>query len=112
MIAGIGYLAYVAYRETKVQTALSEARQFIPAKAATPSQSPPGPLAFLRPHPWSSPLHNQKFDEAIAGARAAYDRGDYERANRVEYGSSADASKPGSRLAVVHATRRLLPRKE
>jgi tetratricopeptide (TPR) repeat protein len=104
MIAGIGYLAYIAYRDTKVQMALSEARQFIPANAATPSQSPPDPLALLRPHPWSSPLHNQKFDEAIAGARAAYDRGDYDRA--IALNTEALQMHPSPDLVWLLFTRR------
>jgi tetratricopeptide (TPR) repeat protein len=38
------------------------------------------PLKKLRRRPCSSPLNNRNFDYAIAGAVAAYDKGDYERA--------------------------------
>jgi tetratricopeptide (TPR) repeat protein len=79
MISGIAYLAYIAYREITVRMALAEAH--LPATKKTKQvQSDPEPLTRLRPHPFSSPLHNRQFDETIAGARAAYDAGDYDRA--------------------------------
>jgi tetratricopeptide (TPR) repeat protein len=104
MIAGIAYLARVAYRQTQVQMALSEARQFTLPKNPAPTQSPSSALALLKPHPWSSPMHNRKFDEAIAGARAAYDRGDYDQA--IALNTEALEIHPSQDLVWLLLTRR------
>jgi tetratricopeptide (TPR) repeat protein len=105
MTGGIAYFAYVIYRDVTVQIALSEGRRFATARpTATPVQSLTGPLARLRPHPLSSPLHNRRFDEAIAGARAAYDAGDYDRA--IALNTKALEIHPSEDLVWLLLTRR------
>jgi len=52
----------------------------------------------------SSPLHNRRFDEAIAGARAAYEAADYDRA--IALNSEALAIHPSKDLAWLLLTRR------
>jgi tetratricopeptide (TPR) repeat protein len=105
MMGGIAYFACVIYRDVTVQMALAEARRFAATRAtATPVQSLIGPLARLRPHPLSSPLHNRRFDEAIAGARAAYDAGDYDRA--ITLNTEALKIHPSEDLVWLLLTRR------
>jgi tetratricopeptide (TPR) repeat protein len=104
IISGIGYLAYVTYRNVSVQTALAEAQRFIPNKSTAPIRSDPSALKLLRPHAWSSPLNNRRFDEAIAGARAAFDAGDYDRA--ITLNTEALEIHPSKDLVWLLLTRR------
>jgi tetratricopeptide (TPR) repeat protein len=79
-VGTLAFLAYIAYRNVVISRALVDAEKFTPNRQANSRRVDPAPLQRLRPHPWSSPLHNRHFDEAIAGARAAYGSGDYDRA--------------------------------
>jgi tetratricopeptide (TPR) repeat protein len=79
--AGIKYGRQYMREGITWETILRRIRQLSPS--ATPQPLGPNgsdPLTNLRPHPWSSPLHDRHFDEAIAGARAAADAEDYDRA--------------------------------
>ena len=62
------------------------------------------PPKYLRPHPWSSPLNDRHFDEAIAGAWAAYDAGDYDRA--IALNNEALEIHPSPDLVWLLLTRR------
>jgi tetratricopeptide (TPR) repeat protein len=105
MMSGIGFLGYIAYRDVTVQMALSEAQRFTTTgRTATPIRSDPRPLERLRPHPLSSPLHNRRFDDAIAAARAAYEAGDYDRA--IALNTEALEIHPSEDLVWLLLTRR------
>src|ERR1700732_31955 len=101
----LAYLVRFAYREMTVQTALEDAQRFPTARPSrAPVHSDPLLLQRLRPHPWSSPLHDRRFDGAIAGARAAYDAGDYDRA--IALNTRALEIRPSQDLVWLLLTRR------
>jgi tetratricopeptide (TPR) repeat protein len=105
MIGSVGFLGYIAYRDVTVDMALSEAKNFREhRKPATVNRADPVALSRLRPHPLSSPLHNRQFDEAIAGARKAYEAGDYIRA--IALNTEALNVHPSQDLVWLLLTRR------
>lgn len=79
--AGFRTVMYFVGHGLTWRTILSELHLLTPG-GSSQRIDPTGtdPLKTLRPHPWSSPLHDRNFDNAIAGARAAADAGDYDRA--------------------------------
>jgi tetratricopeptide (TPR) repeat protein len=105
IIGAIAYLGHVAYRTVTVQMALAEAKRFTPPPA-TPRPVRPlaGPPAKLRPHPWSSPYRNRQFDDAVAGAKDAYEKGNYDKA--IALNTKALDIHPSADLAWLLLTRR------
>jgi tetratricopeptide (TPR) repeat protein len=105
-ILGSGiFLTYYGYRALSVQMALRKADLFISTRTtARPFRGDPQVLARLAPHPLSSPLHNRRFDEAVAGARAAYEAADYDRA--IALNTEALAIHPSEDLVWLLLTRR------
>jgi tetratricopeptide (TPR) repeat protein len=105
MLTGLGVLGYFAYRRVTVDMALSEAQRFKDDRGkSTRRRTDPAALAKLRPHPWSSPLKDRRFDEAIAGASAAYEAGDYDRA--IALNTKALEIKPSKDLIWLLLKRR------
>jgi tetratricopeptide (TPR) repeat protein len=104
VIGGIGYLGWIGYREVSVQMVLWQAKQFTAKPSTKPRRTDPKALEELRPRPWSSPLNNRHFDEAIAGARAAYDVGNYDRA--IAFNTEALAIHPSDDLVWLLLRRR------
>ncbi len=105
MLTGLGVLGYFVYRRVTVDMALSEAEQFRNDRGtSTRRRADPAALAKLRPHPWSSPLNDRRFDEAIAGASAAYEAGDYDHA--IALNTRALEIKPSKDLVWLLLRRR------
>ena len=105
MAAALGVLGYFVYRRVTVDMALSEAQRFKNDRGkSTRRGTDPAALAKLRPHPWSSPLNDRQFDEAIAGASAAYEAADYDRA--IALNTRALEIKPSKDLVWLLLRRR------
>jgi tetratricopeptide (TPR) repeat protein len=105
MAAALGFLGYFVYRRVTVDMALSEAQRFKNDRGkSTRRGTDPAALAKLRPHPWSSPLNDRQFDEAIAGASAAYEAADYDRA--IALNTRALEIKPSKDLVWLLLRRR------
>ena len=79
VVAAVGYVGYI---RVSVSMALHEAERIANSLPSAPRahRGDPKPLQDLRPHPWSSPLNNRKFDQAFADSSAAFEAGDYDRA--------------------------------
>ena len=105
LVASLGVLGYLAYRQITVGMAFSEAQRFRNTGSKTNRhRTDPAALAKLRPHPWSSPLNDRRFDQAIAGASAAYEAGDYDRA--IALNTRALEIKPSKDLVWLLLKRR------
>lgn len=104
-VAVVVIFAYFAYVQVTVQAAQEEAqRASLVSHLPAQSRSDPAALRALAPRPWSSPLHSRRFDDAISGAVAAYDKGNYDRA--ITLNSEALKIRPSADLVWLLLTRR------